>query len=266
MAVFTYIATDDAAAEKAGTIAADTPRQARDLLRERGLVIRDIRAYEAPRSKRGVAWGRFGYRHQTTQFVRELATLLSAGVPLIESLETIGRQHKGRFKAALLLLRDRVSGGASLAQAMAEQPGAFDELAVNITEVGEDSGTLDSSLERLADFRERSQQLKGKVATALIYPVIVAVVALAAGLFLMTFIVPKILAPLIEQGVALPLPTRIVKGASDWLIQWGWVIGIIVAALIVIGSIFLGTSRGRLAWHKTLLRLPLVGELFRKQA
>ncbi len=266
MAVFTYIASDEKAAQREGTIAADTPRQARDLLRERGLTIRDIRAYEAPKAKRGGAIGRFGYRHQTTQFVRELATLLGAGVPLIESLETIGRQHKGRFKSALLLLRDRVSGGASLAQAMREQPNVFDELAVNITEVGEDSGTLDLSLERLADFRERSQQLKGKVATALIYPIIVAVVAVAAGLFLMTFIVPKILQPLIEQGVALPLPTRIVKAGSDWLIRWGWVIGIVVAALILAGGMFLGTARGRLAWHRTLLRLPLVGELFRKQA
>src|SRR5947207_14587874 len=108
MAVFTYIATDERAAELAGTIAADTPRQARDLLRERGLTIRDIKNYQAPAKGRGRGLIRFGHRHQVTQFIRELATLLGAGVPLIDSLETIARQHKGRFRATLLLLRDRV--------------------------------------------------------------------------------------------------------------------------------------------------------------
>jgi general secretion pathway protein F len=266
MAVFTYIASDENAAQREGTIAADTPRQARDLLRERGLFIRDIREYEAPAKKSARAWRRFGQGHLVTQFVRELATLLGAGVPMIESLETIAKQHKGRFRSALMLLRDRVSAGASLGQAMGEQANYFDELAVNITEVGEDSGTLDSSLERLAEFRERSGQLKGKVATALIYPCIVLVVAIAASLFLMTFVVPKILAPLVEQGTALPWPTRVVKGISDWLVQWGWVMGVAVVGAMVVGGIFLSNHGGRLAWHRTILRLPLVGELFRKQA
>src|SRR5438445_654830 len=84
------------------------------------------------------------------------------------------------------------------------------------------SGTLASSLERLAEFRERSQQLRGRVSTALIYPGIVLVTALFASIFLMTFVVPKILEPLIEQGQPLPIPTRIVKGASDFLLSWGW--------------------------------------------
>src|SRR5437870_1716656 len=144
MGVFTYIATDERAAELAGTIAADTPRQARDLLRERGLTICDIRTYQAPSQSRMRGWVRVGHRHQVTQFIRELSTLLGAGVALIDSLETIARQHKGRFRSTLLLLRDRVSAGASLGQAMREQAGVFDDLAVNITEVGEDSGTLDS--------------------------------------------------------------------------------------------------------------------------
>ena len=91
---------------------------------------------------------------------------------------------------------------------MREQPRVFDELCVNITEVGEDAGTLDTSLERLAEFRERSEQLRGRVGTALIYPAIVSTVAVLCSIFLMTFVVPKILEPLIEQGLPLPLPTR----------------------------------------------------------
>ena len=265
MPVFTYNASDQAAEIISGTIAADTPRHARDLLRERGLVIRDIRTYQPPttRSHRLIS---LGHRQHTTQIIRELSTLLGAGVPLIEAIETIARQHKRRFRSALLLLRDRISAGASLAQSMREQPNIFDDLAINITEVGEDSGTLDTSLDRLADYRERSQQLKGKLSTALIYPAIVLVMAIFSSLFLMTFVIPKILQPLIEQNQPLPLPTRIIKAMSDWLIHYGWTVAIAGAALIVVSSIFLSTTRGKMRWHRTLLRLPLLGDLFRKQA
>jgi len=265
MPVFTYNASDQAAENIIGTIAADTPRQARDLLRERGLVIRDIHTYQPPTTKSRRFFS-VRHRHHTTQFIRELSTLLGAGVPLIDCLETIARQHKRRFRSALLLLRDRVSAGASLAQAMREQPHIFDDLAINITEVGEDSGTLDTSLDRLADYRERSQHLKGKIATALIYPAIVLVMAILSGLFLMTFVVPKILQPLIEQNQPLPLPTRIIKSISDWLIHFGWIVGIVAAATIISSTIFFSTTRGKMLWHKTLLRLPLLGDLFRKQA
>ncbi len=266
MPVFTYNAADEAAEEISGTIAADTPRQARDLLRERGLTIRDIRTYQPAIKSKSARWISRSHRHQVTQFIRELATLLGAGVPLIDCLETIGRQHKRRFRSALLLLRDRVSAGASLAQAMREQPGIFDDLAISITEVGEDSGTLDTSLDRLADYRERSQQLKGKIATALIYPAIVLVMALLSSIFLMTFVVPKILQPLIEQNQPLPLPTRVIKAMSDWLLHYGLVMALALAAIVIISAIFLSTTRGRMLWHKTLLRLPLLGDLFRKQA
>ena len=103
MPVFTYNASDEAAENISGTIAADTPRQARDLLRERGLVIRDIHTYQPPTSKSRRLFA-YGHRHHTTQFIRELSTLLGAGVPLIDCLETIARQHKRRFRSALLLL------------------------------------------------------------------------------------------------------------------------------------------------------------------
>ena len=163
MAVFAYKATDQASGDLTGTIAADTPRQARDLLRQRGLIVKDLsetrgRAGAARPSRRAG-----GSRYQSTLFIRELSTLLGVGVPLLEALDTIARQHEGRFHATVLLLRDRVAAGSSLANAMREQPAIFDDLCINITEVGEDAGTLDSALERLAEFRERSQQLRGRV-------------------------------------------------------------------------------------------------------
>ena len=264
MAVFTYKASDPRSADLTGTIAADTPRQARDLLRQRGLTIKDLTEDRATSTRGRSRAG--GSRYQSTLFIRELSTLLSVGVPLLDTLDTIARQHEGRFHATVLLLRDRVAAGSSLANAMRDQPSIFDDLCVNITEVGEDAGTLDSALERLAEFRERSQQLKGRVSTALIYPAIVLTTALFASIFLMTFVVPKILEPLIEQGQALPLPTRIVKGTSDFLVAWGWLLALVAFAVATVVTGFLRTSSGKWWYHKNLLRLPLIGELARKQA
>jgi type II secretory pathway component PulF len=265
MAVFTYKAADSHAANLTGTIAADTPRQARDLLRQRGLTVKDL-TEDVPGSRRKTSRRAGGSRYQSTLFIRELSTLLGVGVPLLDALDTIARQHQGRFHATVLLLRDRVAAGSSLANAMRQQPETFDDLCVNITEVGEDAGTLDSALERLAEFRERSQQLKGRIGTALIYPAIVLTTALFATMFLMTFIVPKILEPLIEQGQALPLPTRIVKGTSDFLLAWGWLIGLVGISIVISAALALRTSAGKRWFHRTLLRLPLIGDLTRKQA
>src|SRR5688572_14766869 len=198
MAVFTYKATSPTAEDIAGSIVADTPRQARDLLRSRGLVVQDI-ADHSSAARPGIRFSRNrASPAQTTLFIRELSTLLTVGVPMLEALDTLARQHTDRFHRVILLLRDRVAAGTSLAAAMRDQPRVFDDLAVNITAVGEDAGTLDTSLDRLAEFRERSHQLRNRVGTTLIYPAIVLTTAVAATLFLMTFVVPRILQPLIE--------------------------------------------------------------------
>ena len=273
MAVFLYKAIDSATEDVSGTIAADTPRQAREQLRDRGLVVTNVGAVRAARERKR-SWFdtlrqrrlRSATRHQVTALLRELSTLLSVGVPLLEALQALSRQHRGRFHTVILQIKDRIAGGCSLAGAMADQPQIFDELCVNIAEVGEDTGTLDTSLDRLAGFRERYEQMRNRLVTALLYPAIVSIIAIFATLFQMTFVVPRILQPLIEQGMPLPLPTRIVKGASDWVLDWWWLL--ILCAIIVVASwgALLGTARGRRACHRVLLRIPVIGELSRKQA
>src|SRR5438477_9190748 len=113
MPVFTYTASNVTAAEERGTIAADTPRQARDLLRDRGLIIQGIETYRTPAPSAARLRLRAAARaHEVTAFIRELSTLLNVGVPLLEALSTIARQHRGRFHATVLLLRDRVAAGS----------------------------------------------------------------------------------------------------------------------------------------------------------
>jgi type II secretory pathway component PulF len=131
--------------------------------------------------------------------------------------------------------------------------------------VGENSGTLDQVLDRLADFRERSLMFKDKVTTALIYPAIVVSLALTVSVFLMTVVLPMLLENLIESGHPLPWPTRVLKGLSDFLTTDGWWLGLIAAGSVA-GTIALArTARGRRAWHKLLFRLPLLGPLVQKQ-
>jgi general secretion pathway protein F len=268
MAVFSYTASDPTGATAGGTITADTPRQARDLLRERGLAVQRVTESRAGatsslfRRRRRIR----GASHLLTTFARELSTLLGVGVPLLDALDTIARQHRGRFLAVLQMLRERVAAGSSLADAMKEHPDLFDEMAVNMTETGEDAGTLEFTLQRLAEFRERSQQLRGRVSTALIYPAVIAVLATAATVFLMTFVVPTILDQLLDQGRELPWATVVLKSISDFLIDYWWALLIVAGLIVAAFASALQTPRGRWAWDQFVLRLPYVGQLVAMQS
>lgn len=269
MAVYAYTATaaGSGASLVRGTIHADSPRQARDQLRAQGLSIREVNEQTAtPRQRR---LGRYLVRRQAGQvtgLLQEMATLLAAGIPLLEALDTITRQHAGRFKQAIMLLRDHVAAGGSLAEAMSQQPMLFDDLCVNIAEVGENAGTLDAVLARLVDFRRRSATLKNRVVSALMYPLIVLSVGVVVSLFLMTYVVPNLLEVLLESGKPLPFATVVVKAISEALLHWWWAIAIGVLAMVGGLSTFLRTDFGRMQWHRLQLRIPLFGDLVRKQS
>lgn len=268
MAVFAYKAVAGDESAVSGLIVADTPRDARDTLRARGLTVEEV----APReSGGGRGWTLFrhggrGEAARVVSFIRELSTLLGVGIPLVEAIDTIQGQHKGRFAAALLQLRERIASGAGLADAMREQPEIFDEFCCHIAQVGEDAGTLDTALERVADFKERSAAFRNRITTVMIYPAIVLTMAVAVSILLMTMVVPNLLDSLQSAGKPLPLPTRIVKRASDFLVHDGWML-LIAMGLAVVGlRLLLRSPRGRWHWHRLQLRIPIMGDLIRKQA
>ena len=271
MALYSYIASGGADAGTVpvrGTITADSPRQARDQLRTRGLVIREITPQE-PHAMRKSRMDRYLSRRQVgnvTGLLQELLTLLGAGIPLLEALDTITRQHKGRFQRSILMLREHVAAGGSLAEAMAMQPALFDELTVSIVDVGENAGTLDTTLGKLVDFRRKSAGLKNRITSALMYPAIVLAAGLVVSIFLMAYVVPNLLSVLVESGKELPTATVVVKGLSDFLLGWWWALVLAgVAALVGLFGL-LRTDRGLMIWHRMQLKVPLVGDLVRKQA
>ena len=265
MSVFAYKAIDGNTTLAEGTVVADSARQARDLLRSRGLRVRDL-----TQRKQASTWGEKLTRRRipnskVSMAIRELSTLLSVGVPVVESIETISAQHKGAFHTSLLLLKDRVAAGASMAEAMAEQPGVFDELSVRMIEVGENSGHLDQVLVQLADYKERSLQLKDRVVGALMYPAVVFITSIGVTVFMMTVVVPLLLSSLTEAGRPLPWPTKLLKTLSDLLVQHGF------TALLAIGVLIIGFmaavrgGAGQRIWHRAVLRIPIVGQMVQKQ-
>lgn len=264
MPVYAYRAIDAVLAPVRGTVSAETPRQARDELRSRGLAVEQLSAAKSARTLR--FWQRRGrFKARLVPIIRELATLLSAAIPLADALNTIVRQQRGAFGIALAQLRDKVSAGTSLAEAMREQPAVFDALTIHMVEVGENAGNLDVVLDQLAEFRERYVQFKDRVITALFYPLVVLGMGLSVSLFLMTFVVPMLLDNLLEAGQAIPLPTRILKAGSDLLRGHGLLLILGATGLIVGWLAALRTTRGRKLWHTVLLKAPLFGNLVRKQ-
>lgn len=270
MAVYAYKATDTQGKRVQGTIVAETPRLARDALRQQGLAIQRVWQHQDN------SGGSFAQRiaqlttpkqhHKVIAFIRELATLLAVGTPLLEAMDVIIKQHDGPFASSLLQIRERISGGSSLASAMKHESQLFDAMDVSIVEVGENAGTLEIALERLGDFKERWQSLKSRITTALIYPCIVVFVGITVGIFQMTYVVPNLLNALLESGKELPWITQVVKAASDILLEKGWLLVLILIAFVALTRGILQTPRGRHTWHRLQLRLPVLGELIRKQS
>ncbi len=276
MPVFSFKAVDLDLAAVSGTVVADTAWEARDQLRGRGLTIEQVTPVAAPRNSRNprkalTRWtfplrATRRYDAQAVMFIRELSTLLGAGLPMLDALDTVTKQCKGGFEQQVLVLRDRIASGASLAEAMAEQPHVFDELAVRMTEVGESAGNLDEVLTQLAEFKLRMRELKNRVASALMYPAIVGVVGVGVAIFLMTFVTPNLLDTLTDAGKELPFITRLVKTCSDLLVtKWWLLLGVVSLAVVGTGAL-LRTERGRWRVHRALIQLPGVGEMVRKQA
>jgi len=266
MAVFSYKALGAGAALVRGAVTADTARQARDVLRDQGLTITEIAPVQQG-SKVTFRQPRAGRRDQVelVAFVRELATLLTAGIPLLSALHTLAGQHRRRLQAVIQHLAGRVAAGESLAEAMGREPAYFDELAVSVVRVGESTGSLETALKRLADFKEKAMRFRSRVTAALTYPTIVCIMGVAVAAFLMTYVVPSLLNTLVQAGKPLPAITRVVKAASDFLVTWWWaLLGAIGLAVLAVKAA-LRSEWGRELADRVILRLPVVGELVRKE-
>lgn len=201
-------------------------------------------------------------------FTRQFATLFSAGIPIVQGLEIMAKQiDNKRFKSVLTQVKDSIETGSTVADALRKHPSVFDSLYTNLIAAGETGGVLDTVLNRLAGYIEKAMKLKKKVKGAMIYPGVIISVAVSVVAIIMLYVIPIFSKIFSEMGVALPLPTTIVIGFSNFLGGIGGVIlfACFIAAIIGIRQ-YRKTEQGRKVTDKFLLGLPIVGDLIKKVA
>lgn len=271
MAAFEYSALNARGKQEKGLIEAETARQARALLRERGLTPMELKEVAEQRGKTGGDGGgtikTSGGSLSSTElslFTRQLATLFRSGLPLDEALTAVAQQSESaKVKRIVLGIRSRVIEGDSLASALAQFPSAFPTLFRATVEAGEQAGKLDHVLERLADYVERRQAMQSKILLATFYPAILTLVAIGVVSLLLTYVVPKVVEVFDSIGADLPVLTKMMIATSGFLRNYGV---FLVIALALGGWLFARAMRGdafRRRVHQRQLKLPLVGRLTR---
>jgi len=204
-----------------------------------------------------------------TQFTRQLSTLQDAGLPILRSLKVLEQQQKpGLLKGILGQVAADVESGSTLSEGMSRHPKAFDRLYTNMVAAGETGGVLDVILQRLSEFMEKAQRLKRRVVGAMIYPVVVVMFSMGIVTGIMIFVVPKFRDIFSDFRTSLPLPTEILMGISDWVVQdYGW--AILAGGPFAIGFAFKLTKKtkvGRAVIDRISLRLPVFGQILSKTA
>jgi general secretion pathway protein F len=198
---------------------------------------------------------------------RQLATLVGAGVPVVSAIQSLSAQvDDPESRSVLVEVQEGVRSGMSLARAVESQPGTFPELYVSMVRAGEESGTLPLSLSRLADHLEEQARTVNRVRSALTYPLLMASVAGLVIVFLLSFVVPKIVGVFSHLGQALPLPTRVLIAVSGLFAAGWWVLLLLLGGLVVAGRRYLATSKGKRVRDSLLLRLPILGRIVQLSA
>jgi type IV pilus assembly protein PilC len=201
-----------------------------------------------------------------TFFTRQLATMLKAGVPLLQSFDIIARGHSNaRFSRLMMDIKSKVETGSSLSQAFREHPKHFDALYCNLVQAGETAGMLDGVLDRLATYKEKILAIKSKIKSALFYPISVIVVAIVVTWVIMIFVIPAFKQVFTSFGANLPWLTQVVINISDFFVQWWWAMFIIIVGAFV--GIRLSIKRSesvRFAVHRLSLKIPVIGGILEK--
>ncbi len=266
MPLFDYRAKDADGNNVSGVIEAATETVALDELAERNLTPVFIK--ERPAKSALQASYRWFNRVKTKDLVifsRQLAVMVSATVPLVQSLRILVKQTQSdNLKIIVSDLADEVEGGAKLSAALARYPDVFSTFYVNMIRAGETSGRLDETLNYLADEAEKNYDLMSKIRSAMTYPIFVLAGMLIIGFVMMTFVVPKLTTMLKETATELPFSTKVLIAVSSFLQQYWWIVILLVIGLVVAVRMLTRQGPGRLIWHQLQLRLPVFGGILQR--
>lgn len=267
MPAFDYQAVDSRGKNKKGVIEGDTPRQVRSLLRDQGLMPTDVTPTNQSNKSSKNGSTAFGTRKKVSPselalITRQLATLVESGLPLEESLMAVAEQcDKNSLKSMVMAVRSKVTEGYGLAESMSEYPQVFNHLFRAMVAAGEKSGHLELVLNRLADYTEQRQQLRSQMIQALVYPVIMTVVAVGVIAILLTAVVPKIVGQFEHMGANLPGTTQFLIASSDFLRDYGLIIFILVTLLMIGFGRLMQKPTFKFNMHKRIISLPGLGKV-----
>ncbi|WP_018948900.1 type II secretion system F family protein [Thioalkalivibrio sp. ALMg11] len=263
--IYTWEGLNKNGARIKGETPADNEATARAELRKNGINVIKIR--KKPKSlfsggKKKVVPADIAY------FLRQMTTMLESGVPLVQAFEIVGRgNEKPAMRDLVLKLKADVEGGETFAQALSKHPRHFDDLVTNLVEAGEQAGTLETLLDKVATYKEKTEALKGKIKKALFYPAAVVVVAIVVTAILLIYVVPQFEALFTGFGADLPVFTRMVVDLSEFTQSWWWAI---LAVMVAIGFVFVQARRRLPRFARFLdimiLKAPAFGPILRKAA
>ena len=274
MPVFEYTALNAKGKTISGIIDCESARVARQKLRATKIYPVTITEADHParKSEKGSLSSikLFSRRIPGTEIsmmTRQMATLLTAGFPLVTAIDTLIKQTGNpAFKKIISRVKDSIEEGKSFAAALSDYPNVFSQIYINMIRAGEASGTLEIVLERLADISESQAALNSKIKSALVYPIFMAFIGAVVLFLLMTFVVPNMTSMFSDMGATMPLPTRILLATSAFLNSWWWVFALLTVAAIYGFVAFKKTEKGRTFLDKLLLTFPVTGDLVLKLA
>jgi type IV pilus assembly protein PilC len=264
MATFVWKGKTIGGTPQSGEVTFDTQEEVLNYLRKKKLIITSVQ--EKPREiKLKLSMRTRVSTKDLAVFTRQFATMINAGLPLVQCLEILAKQtEKENFRRVISDIMHEVESGSTLAEALGKHKNVFDQLYVNMVESGEAGGILDDILMRLATYIEKAEGLKRKVKSAMMYPMVVLVVALGATTFMLLFIIPTFAKMFSDFGGQLPLPTQIVLALSNLLRNFWWAIGGTLLGLALGFRQYYRTDSGRTVIDKLQLKVPVLGEVLRK--
>ncbi len=269
MAAFEFVALDRAGKQKKGIMEGDTPRQIRQLLRDKKLIPLEVESVIG-NQKHKVAQGQSGlFKTKISALdlaliTRQIATLVRAAIPVEETIKAVAEQsEKAKQRSMLMGIRSRVVEGHTMADALSEYPGVFSDLYRSMVAAGEKSGHLDLVLERLADYAEARQEIQSKISGALLYPIILTVVSIGIVSFLLGYVVPEITSSFVQSGQELPWITQTLLDMSEFVKTKGlWVLIAIIFSMIGFWRL-LKIPSNRLKWDRWKLNALIIGKIIR---
>ncbi len=266
MKKFKYSARDTSGKIINGNMEAKDAGAVTDILHDRGLIVVSIKEAFALDLERLAEINIGGVpMKEKVIFMRQMSTMVGAGLPLARALEIMVQQTSNpMFKRVLKEVLAAIQSGKTLANSFREQSEVFDPITLNLIEAGEESGNLETILERLATELEESKSLGDKLRSAMIYPIIILVIIIVVMVLMMLVLVPSMAQIYGDFGAELPLVTRILMGMSDFFIKYWWAILVVFAVVFIGMKYYLDTSKGKRNFDKITLKIPVIGGIISK--